>query len=486
MQWTKESFSNPYGAIQGMDPRAEWLLGPGIADFLPEGPDQPFPFMLHIDNEKTATYLNRTLSARTNLFMPQFWPGEPRTLSAGDHIGAFATKDFFDEMARSAPELAQGLRQRIQFSLPMSNTASRLGWRPGEVAPQVQEPVPGYGSGEWAPDKVIVAVIDDGIGFAHERFRIGPGETRIEFFWHQDGMAPPQSSAPFGREFGKAEINALLQAASSGGEDEIYRKAGMLDFRVPGHKPLGLRLAHGTHVLDLAAGEDPAQRRRNRPIIAVQLASVATENASGANIEFYVEAALTYIRTRAKLLAGKGPPLPVVVNFSYATQTGPHDGTARLEEFIDRIVRLKDPPMRVVAPAGNGHAARCHAEADFSTSALVELPWRVQPDDLTPTVAEIWMPHADGSPPAGQPHGCLARHAIGFGKPAAERGAWLLDRVGQRRRDGRLRALHLRPGPDRPRRVHGDVAANSKVAPRCSRPSGFRDRAARPVAHQAA
>ncbi|EHM02673.1 hypothetical protein HMPREF9946_00942 [Acetobacteraceae bacterium AT-5844] len=395
MQWTKVNLNSRYQSVPGMDPRADWLLGPGIADFLPEGPEQPFPLLLRVDDEATAAYLNQRLSGEQHFFAASFGPGSPRQLRVGEQVSAFATKAFFDEMARQEPGLVSRLQQRIQFSLPMSRSAERLGWRPGQGAPETLPPNLGYSSGPWPEGTVIMAVIDDGIGFAHERFRRGSDKTRVEFFWNQDGKVPLASSVPFGREWVKAEIDALIGDRKPGGEDEIYRRAGMLDFRTSDHKSLGPRLAHGTHILDLAAGEDPARNCDNRPIIAVQLASVATADASGASIEHFVKMALEYVRARAKLLAGNGPPLPVVVNFSYSTQTGPHDGTAALEEFIDDLVRSNDPPMRIVVPAGNGHAARCHAEIDFSADSVVSLPWRVQPEDLTPSTLEIWMPRAD-------------------------------------------------------------------------------------------
>jgi hypothetical protein len=49
--------------------------------------------------------------------------------------------------------------------------------------------------------------------------------------------------------------------------------------------------------------------------------------------------------------------------------------------------------MRVVIPSGNSHLARLHARVSFdAVGEVVELPWRVQPDDLTPSFVEIWLP----------------------------------------------------------------------------------------------
>src|SRR5260370_37286655 len=58
------------------------------------------------------------------------------------------------------------------------------------------------------PQKVIVGVIDDGLTFAHDRFRFSNGDTRFKFFFNQDDGT---SSAPGpGRELTDGDINPWL------------------------------------------------------------------------------------------------------------------------------------------------------------------------------------------------------------------------------------------------------------------------------------
>ena len=73
--------------------------------------------------------------------------------------------------------------------------------------------------------------------------------------------------------------------------------------------------------------------------------------------------ALNYILQRADEIAAleNTAPLPVVVNLSYGTIAGPHDGTALLEAAIDQLIASRATPLRVVLPAGNHYLARCHA-----------------------------------------------------------------------------------------------------------------------------
>ncbi len=383
MPWTNPDPQSRYATIENIDPAADWLLQHALDEFQPDGPEAPFPFILRIDDQNALNVLNARLNGAQPFLVSQFDPAQQRqSLQAGEYYTVFADRRFFDGLVVADGEFEQvrTAPKQIQLSLPMSRTARTLRWMPGDHIPELAPPPFAPLLRPWPSDTVVLAIIDDGIGFAHERFRTAAGQTRVEYFWHQDGIPPGPSAVPYGREWGRVEIDGLI-AANPTDDEAIYRQAGMLDFTRTQHKPISLRAAHGTHVLDILAGEQPALAPANRPIIAVQLPVAATANASGAGLDAYVRDALDYIRNRARLLAGSGSALPVVVNFSYAVHHGPHDATAMLERAIDNAIAANDPPLRVVLPAGNGNAARCHAEVRFSGHDVVALPWRVQPDD---------------------------------------------------------------------------------------------------------
>jgi hypothetical protein len=252
---------------------------------------------------------------------------------------------------------------------------------------------------------VVVGIIDDGIAFAHERFRNGAA-TRVEYWWLQDGpYQSPGSAVPYGRELQKTGIDALLAQCTQAGfvdEDELYRRAGLIDFRLEGHKSAAWRGAHGTHVMDLACGFDAGAVRDDRPIVCVQLPARVTADTSGANLTPYSIEAIDYILDRAdKIAAARGTGrLPVVINFSYGKLAGPHDGTSELEAFIDQRVAEREAlgsSLDVVLPAGNSHLVRFHAPVSFkSKTQAVPLHWRVLPDDRTPSFLEIWLPWRAG------------------------------------------------------------------------------------------
>lgn len=253
------------------------------------------------------------------------------------------------------------------------------------------------------PPAAIVAVIDDGIAFAHERFRFADGTTRFRYFWDQDDL-PPDVTLPgnklvkgfgYGHEMTGCQINTLMGQCTHAGvidEDEVYRRARQ--------KLVGRRAAHGTHVMDVACGLDPAVATPASPyIIGVQLPKWAVEETSGGLLTPLVDAAIAYILNRADLIAAAEDtgPLPVVVNLSYGTIAGPHDGTGVLEAAMDQWIAARGAPLSIVLPAGNHYLARCHAQLEMPHGSAAERPhaeltWRVQPDDKANSFAEIWLP----------------------------------------------------------------------------------------------
>ena len=292
--------------------------------------------------------------------------------------------------------------------------------RPAKRAAAKQPSAPqAKGKAPAAPrDLVVVGIIDDAICFASDRFRIGD-KTRVEFFWIQDGIrpapgAPVFSGSPpvtYGLELAKHDqlpykgIDTMLAECTHAGavdEDEVYRRTGLVDFLHAGQQAAAKRIAHGTHVMDLAAGEDADSKCENRPIVCVQLPATVTADTSGRDLHTYALDAIEYIFLRAKEIGDRHgiAAVPVVINFSYGMVGGPHDGTSELEMAVDALVEwrrtVKNAPTAVVLPSGNSYLSRCHTKIEFDAPGdEVELPWRIPPDDWTSSYVEIWMPYCD-------------------------------------------------------------------------------------------
>ena len=247
---------------------------------------------------------------------------------------------------------------------------------------------------------VVVGIIDDGLAFAHERFRKGK-QTRVEYFWNQ--QIPGGSGIHLRKSVATSvpPIDSLLAACEHAGlvdEDELYRKSLQVDYTQSGHKPAAWRVSHGTLAMDLACGDDPASVQDDRPIVCVQLPLATTADTSGGTLGAQVMDALAFIvRSANQIAADRGlRPPPIVVNLSYGIFAGPHDGSGLLEAAIDGLIAAREAtdhaPLRVVLPSGNSYLSRCHANLSIGPGRQTELHWRVQPDDRTESWVEIWLP----------------------------------------------------------------------------------------------
>lgn len=266
--------------------------------------------------------------------------------------------------------------------------------------------------------QVGIGIIDGGIAFANKRFRNSLGQTRFQAIWLQDIERPsPDQGVAYGQRLHAADVDKLLASGQS--EAEIYRSLGLNDFRRPGRNALASRLSHGTHILDLASGFDPASDAGNvrdlRPLFAVQLPWAVTEDTSGVMMGSYVLQAARQIMLWADMVH---PTLPLVINFSYGISAGPKDGTHHIERTLSQMIDRRTErgaPTCLVLPAGNNYRDRATATMQLNMlGGAGSIDWVLLPDDGTPNHLEIWL---DGNsvaaalsaleltiaPPAGPP-----------------------------------------------------------------------------------
>lgn len=379
----------------GVDPLLHWRLVE-MADFLPEDDGSRWwSAQLDLRNTTLEQFQNR-LKERTAVrpealfHLPVFEQQQATLLQERQLATIYANREFFELVHEQGNPQELGI-ERIVLGriLPKGQRDVGTAFAPGKAR-----------RGKRA--RAIIAVIDDGIAFAHELFRTADG-SRVEFAWLQDGTPP---NRPRGRELDRDEIERLLTLHSHGGrldEATFYRAAGLVDHADGLHKTAAFRRSHGTHVAALAAGYPPGERDEDYPLILVQLPATTVEDTSGDWIGPDLAIALRYILQRAEQVAKARPAghrLPLVINFSFGNFAGSHDGTDFLERLLDEISTQSPRPVRVVLPAGNGHLARCHAELTFDDGvASKRLNWHVLPDDRTASYLEIWLPHRGPTPP---------------------------------------------------------------------------------------
>jgi len=242
--------------------------------------------------------------------------------------------------------------------------------------------------------RVAIGVIDDGIAFAHSRFRSGPQTSRVHAIWLQEAERGKigDNGVLFGQRLRRREIDALLKVCSS--DDDIYRQVGLTDFGRNEYNPLAARASHGTHTLDLASGFPQGFPADRRPIFAVQLPSEATIDTSGITLGSYVLQGVRAIMLWANALGDDKHRVPLVINFSYGLLAGPKDGTQYLEGALADLIHYRNKYIahtRLVMPAGNSYRTRAAARMELKPSARETVDWMVSPDDETANFIEIWL-----------------------------------------------------------------------------------------------
>ncbi len=208
----------------------------------------------------------------------------------------------------------------------------------------------GYSGTAYTGKGVIVGVVDYGIDWSHQDF-ISGDTSRILFIWDQtDDSGPPPADENFnyGTEYKNSIINDALRNRSItvGGRDYS---------------------GHGTHVAGIAAGNGRASGNSMDDSVYVGVAPdaglvVVKLADNGIVPQTQICDAVSYVFDKADKLG-----LPAVVNISFGTQRGPHNGTSDYEMYIDQAVSEKSGRAVVVA-AGNDGNKPIHFKGNLSAT----------------------------------------------------------------------------------------------------------------------
>lgn len=230
----------------------------------------------------------------------------------------------------------------------------------------------------------VVGIIDVGCDFVHQNFRHPDGSTRILALWDQDGSSAPDSPFGYGKVYSSAEINQALQA------QDPYKALGYY----PG------KYAHGTHVMDIAAGNGNGT---GNPGVAPQADIVFVHFSTGAvetvstNGNLAVDKSLgdtTELVEAVDFIFEMADERPCTINISLAMHGGPHDGTALVEQSIDALVEAK-PNRAVVIAAGNSYFKGIHASGKVEQNGFTDLHWDIPRGHWQYKALELWYEGAD-------------------------------------------------------------------------------------------
>lgn len=247
--------------------------------------------------------------------------------------------------------------QRIRPAL--AATVAALGCTPADL-PEGFEPEGGAG--------VVIGIVDFGCDFAHANFRTAEGATRIEAIWDQGGIAAADSPFGYGRVHSRDAIDAALEAS------DPYAFLGY------GPEPDGIARSgtHGTHVMDIAAGNG---RGSSQAGVAPEATIVFVE-ASSSDISWAGPATVgqsfgdsVQLLEAVRFVFDQAGDRPCVVNLSLGTNGGPHDGSSLVEQGLDAIVAAKSNRAVVIA-ASNSQTDGIHTSGLVPASGSRDIVWR--------------------------------------------------------------------------------------------------------------
>lgn len=361
-----------------------------------------------------VSLLSPEFLASLQLFFGAAASGSSLTTAAGDRSEQDVIKDVIEKLAGSQATLF--LPAYVQHTPNGEN---------GGLPPATDLPEPP------PAEAVIVGVIDTAVPLCHRRQRFADGKTRILAAWQQQGRSTgTQTYLPFGRELYSGEIDSLISTNSSPSgkvDDQAFNEAaGLVEMRDPlGHRGLTRRVAHGAHMLDVAAGFNPHnpevehpvtvgdEELKRLPVMVVNLPTRRVLGLSGSFLEYFIILGIGRIIALSDLLFSKlseddrkgRTGYRIVINLSFGMHAGPRDGFGPLPSVVTAInlVRkhLKLPEIDVIMPAGNDNLKQGFASVALNPPSKPETTCalRVQPEDQSSNFLEFYVEPLDGAGP---------------------------------------------------------------------------------------
>lgn len=244
--------------------------------------------------------------------------------------------------------------------------------------------------------EVVVAVVDDCIALGHEVFCSGLTASRVDYAYVMHAR-PSDAPANPPTKLRRGDIDAALVKHTRDGyldEAAFYEELRIYDPSLIGFDPIARSGSHGTHIASLAAGQDGAGADNMRFICAM-LPPTLPEDLTGSDRDANINIALSELAAVAKYFKVNAKTyLPVVMNLSFGSLAGPHDGSSLLARKLSEITKRAGKQLiQTVVPAGNQNLSQAHAVAQFDPNRSdQELVLQVLPDNHTATHVEFWLP----------------------------------------------------------------------------------------------
>lgn len=307
----------------------------------------------------------------------------------------------------------------------------------GETWAEMSEPI-GVG-GRLTPGLLftgrgcIVAALDFGLDFGHPNFLNPDGTTRVISFWHQG--APYDTAHPnrygYGRVFSADDINAALRSP------DPYETLGCH----PAMSDTG-NGSHGTHTLDIAAGNGRAPgsipgMAPDAELIFVHLSTPRLGIVGDLGDSVRMLEALDFVHRT-------GGDRPCAVNISVGREAGSHDATSPFEQAMHELLRMGNGTNRAICQsAGNYGSANLAVNGWLRDGEQRDFEWIIHSSDIGPQI-DAWYSGNDRFvvvllPPNGAPP---IKVELGAVRDIRQKGV-LIGRIYHRRNDPNNRDNHI-------------------------------------------
>ncbi|WP_261324345.1 S8 family serine peptidase [Rhizobium leguminosarum] len=212
---------------------------------------------------------------------------------------------------------------------------------------------------------VVVGIVDFGCDFIHSNFRRADNSTRLLAIWNQGAVAQVGSPFGYGQLYDAASIDAALA------------KPNPYDALGYGPRPdtpsqIG---THGTHVMDIAAGNGFGSSQPGMApaadlvFVEASTTDIAWQGPAVVNQSFGDSVQLL---EAVRFIFDTAGDRPCVVNLSLGTNGGPHDGSSLVEQGLDALVAEK-PNRAVVIAASNSQQDGIHTEGRVDGAGELDL-----------------------------------------------------------------------------------------------------------------
>lgn len=253
-----------------------------------------------------------------------------------------ATADYMEQLA--AMEDVCYVQQAAQMMPMMQQARTLTGADRVHRGEGLETPFTGKG--------VIIGIIDQGFEFRHIAFLDSEGRTRVKALWNRSGYAEGTDGEP------TTEIPSTGDGIAS--------------------------TSHATHVAGIAAGSRIEENEWYGMAPEAEIVMVPSE--------FNSAEVLEDVRWIADLARSEGKPW--VVNMSFGTCIGSHDGTDPAFVPLDDII-TEQPGGMIVAATGNDGDKTMHASHTFQAEGdTVRL--YIQPGSYA-THVDLWCQQADSA-----------------------------------------------------------------------------------------